>query len=190
MTGSFDENATDSFLASVETELTLSSDTATKNFYAGILATVFVRYFELSIKRALKDCSLKSHSTNLNGNIRLRDLKKKHIPNICPSCARRFETEVDALEEEKIKSMKISVKSQYGVIVTRRHEFLHGENSHATLEEIKQAYQSSKLVIECLRKVTAQHAYACISKPEQAQKRPLIFLFYRKLWVRIFKKPN
>jgi hypothetical protein len=82
----------------------------------------------------------------------LKDIRKDHIPKFGEKYQRRFDSILDRIEKEKLRSGDGSVKSSYGNILTWRHSFVHGGiiPINATYEEAKRSYDLGKEIMHCL----------------------------------------
>lgn len=141
------------------------ADPFIKQRYIGFVATSAVTAFELAIKDILLDFSYRKNKVfgafvediydNLNGRIRLGELKDTHVKRFGNKYRKRFDKELEKTEKERLRSASRSVKSSYGNIITWRHSFVHEGiiAQNASYEEAVRAFEDGKEIIHVLYKV-------------------------------------
>jgi hypothetical protein len=146
----------------LDTSAQTAADPLSKNKFVGFLSVTAVTFFEEAFKDILHDFARRKHPVfgahvkaqyeKLNGRISLKDIRKDHIPKFGEKYQRRFDSILDRIEKEKLRSGDGSVKSSYGNILTWRHSFVHGGiiPINATYEEAKRSYDLGKEIMHCL----------------------------------------
>ncbi|MFN3235407.1 MAG: HEPN domain-containing protein [Gammaproteobacteria bacterium] len=155
-------NLADDYLNHVNNVITALPDDFIKSRYLGFLAISAVTAYELAIKdifyrfsdqkhRALGELA-RSKFEKLNGQIRLKDLRDRHIKSFGQKYCTRFIRELDKVEQSALASRNGSVKSSYGNLVMWRHNFVHqGEwPNTATYGDLTSAYDHGKELIRCI----------------------------------------
>lgn len=89
----------------------------------------------------------RSHFERINGKIKLNSLKDEHIASFGIKYLSRFNRDLDAKDTASISAGLGSIKSQYGNLITCRHNFVHQGSPTLTLNEIISSYQIGKEVI-------------------------------------------
>ncbi|WP_374632876.1 HEPN domain-containing protein [Ferrovibrio sp.] len=130
--------------------------------YAGFVAVVGVTVYELAIKEIFCEFASKKHKTfgefatvhfsRLNGRIKMQDLRGEHIKRFGLKYKDRFNKLVEAKDKAILLTGAKPATSCYDNMITWRHEFAHGGRppTNATFEEVCEAYEQGKVVIECL----------------------------------------
>jgi hypothetical protein len=140
------------------------ADPGLRSQYVGFASVVAVTVFELAIKEILIDFAqnkhkifgafVEGHFERLNGRIKLKDLRSEHIPRFGDKYVKKFDALLDAEEQRILLSLRRSMKSSYGNLITWRHEFAHQGRvpMNATYAEVCDSYSLGKVLINCLSK--------------------------------------
>lgn len=128
--------------------------------YAGFAAISAVTVYELAIKEIfIQFARAKSTSfgnfaekvfSRINGRIMLDSLTGEHIRRFGEKYEKRFKKRLNALEGVNLAAHGTSIKSQYGSLITCRHDFVHEMTIQMTFTEVATAYETGKQVIHCL----------------------------------------
>lgn len=152
----------DDYLHHVDSVITALPDDFIRSRYLGFLAISAVTAYELAIKdiiyrfadqkhRALGELA-RSRFDRLNGQIKLTDLRKRHIASFGQKYCDRFDKQLETTEKAALLARTGSVKTSYGNLITWRHNFVHeGEwPNTATYGDLRTAYDHGKELIRCL----------------------------------------
>ncbi|QGX99932.1 hypothetical protein EI983_17320 [Roseovarius faecimaris] len=155
-------NLADDYLEHVDGVITGLPDDFIRSRYLGFLAISAVTAYELAIKdiiyrfsdqkhRALGELA-RSRFERLNGQIKLSDIRKRHIFSFGKKYCDRFDRELKSAEEAALSSRQGSVKSSYGNLIIWRHNFVHEGvwPNTATYGDLKTAYEHGKELIRCI----------------------------------------
>ena len=152
--------ATDNLLIHLSTMIGTISDPAIQADYAGFLSVSGVTVFELAIKDIFIEFALKknkvfgtfidSHFEKINGRIKLDDLKKSHIKQFGEKYLKKFNKKLQEEEKRFFSTSSISIISDYGNLITCRHDYVHKGSPTLTIGEVIRSYQNGKEVIHCL----------------------------------------
>ena len=161
---SFEERfiAADEYLNHVDSIITAMPDDFIRSRYLGFLAISAVTAYELAFKdivfrfsdkkhRALGDLA-RSRFERLNGQIKINDIRKRHIVSFGQKYCDRFDRELDLAEGAALAARAGSVKSSYGNLITWRHNFVHQGvwPNTATYRDLRIAYDHGKELIRCV----------------------------------------
>jgi len=152
--------ATDNLIAHLTPIVTVIPDAATKSNYAGFLSVSAVTVFELAIKDIFIEFAnqkhlvfggfIEKHFANLNGRIKLDDLKGQHIKSFGTKYLDKFEIKLRAREEAIFLATRKNLRSDYSNIILCRHKYVHAGYPTLTFEEVLSNYQTGKDVIYSL----------------------------------------
>lgn len=152
----------DSFLAHIDPMMGGMADDMVRSRYLGFLAVAAVTAYELALKDIFYRFSDQKHSVlgqlarskfdRLNGQIKLADVKDRHIACFGKKYVERFSRELDIEERLALTAKEGSIKSSYGNIVIWRHNFVHEGTwpNTATYGDLRKAYQHGKRLIRCV----------------------------------------
>lgn len=152
----------DDYLNHIDAIIVGLPDDFIRSRYLGFLAVSAVTAYELAIKdiiyrfsdekhRALGELA-RSKFERLNGQIKLVDLRKRHIASFGQKYCDRFDREIKSAERAALSAHAGSVKSSYGNLITWRHNFVHEGTwpNTATYGDLKTAYDHGKELIRCI----------------------------------------
>jgi hypothetical protein len=151
----------DSFLTHMDPIMGGIGDDFIRSRYSGFLAVAAVTAYELALKDIIYAFADKKHKAlgelarskfdRLNGQIKLGDVKDRHIACFGPRYAEQFAKEVAKEEAAALAAKEGSIKSSYGNIVTWRHSFVHEGTwpNTVTYSDLRKAYEHGKRVIRC-----------------------------------------
>lgn len=152
----------DDYLTHVDAVITNLPDDFIRSRYLGFLAISAVTAYELAIKdiiyrfsdqkhRALGELA-RSRFDRLNGQIKLSDLRKRHIVSFGQKYRDRFNRELKGAEDASFAARTGSVESSYGNLITWRHSFVHEGTwpNTATYGDLRTAYDHGKELIRCI----------------------------------------
>lgn len=150
----------DNLVAHLTTIIPTIVDPAILSSYAGFLSVSSVTVYELAIKDIFSAFAyakkrafgnfVDSHFERINGRIKLSNLKDEHIASFGAKYLTRFKKDLDAKDAASIAAGLGSIKSQYGNLITCRHNFVHQGSPTLTINEIITSYQNGKEVIHSL----------------------------------------
>lgn len=161
---SFEDRFTlaDDYLTHVDGVILGLPDDFIRSRYLGFLAISAVTAYELAIKdiiyrfsdqkhRALGELA-RSRFDRLNGQIKLSDLRKRHIVSFGQKYCDRFDRELQSVERASQAARTGSVRSSYGNLITWRHNFVHEGvwPNTATYGDLRSAYDHGKELIRCI----------------------------------------
>ncbi len=152
----------DDYLTHVDAVISSLPDDFIRSRYLGFLAISAVTAYELAIKDIVYRFSDQKHRAlgqlarskfdRLNGQIKLSDLRKRHIVCFGQKYCNRFDRELKSSEDASLAARTGSVKSSYGNLITWRHNFVHEGvwPNTATYGDLRSAYDHGKELIRCL----------------------------------------
>ena len=152
----------DEYLDHVDTMMASIDDEFIKTRYFGFVAVSAVTAYELAIKDIIYTfCDLKhralgqlarSRFEKLNGQIKIADIRDRHVSCFGSKYKKRFIKELEMAEAEALEGRTGSIKSSYGNLIVWRHNFVHeGEwPSTATYTDIRRSYMHGKSLIRCI----------------------------------------
>lgn len=155
----------DDLIQHLDTVLVSGIDPFIASRYTGFLAVSSVTVLELSMKAIFTDfavavnpilanfCAL--HFKKINGRIAIDQIKGEYLPRFGTSYANKFAQELTALDLQLFPSLRKSIVTDYGNLVTWRNKFAHSGKIPAdpTYAEVKGAFSSGKEVMRCLHDV-------------------------------------
>jgi hypothetical protein len=130
--------------------------------YTGFVAVAAVTVYELAAKEILCSFGEKKHAVlgnftrayfdQINGRIKYRILHERYVASFGNKYVLRFKREIARCEKETLLIKKKSILTSYDNIITWRHQFAHEGQvpTNATYKEAVDAYQTGKVVIDCL----------------------------------------
>ncbi len=152
--------ATDNLIAHLNPLVNAITDTAIKSNYAGFLAVNAVTVYELAIKDIFFDFAQKKnivfgsfiekHFSNINGRIKIDDLKGQHIKPFGIKYLDKFEAKLKIREKKIFDESRNNVRSNYSNLIICRHKYVHGGSPTLTFQEVLDSYQIGKDVIHSL----------------------------------------
>lgn len=152
--------STDNIIAHLNPFVNTISDTAIKASYAGFLSVSAVTVYELAIKDIFIEFAQKKnnvfgafvekHFSNLNGRIKLQDLKGQHIQLFGNKYLTKFEKKLQAREQVIFTTLRKNVRTDYTNLIICRHKFVHGGSPTLTFQEVLDSYNIGKDVIHSL----------------------------------------
>lgn len=129
--------------------------------YAGFAAVSAVSNFEQSTKEAFREFAgnrdpdfeyfVQSVFDSFNAQLKLQQLKEKHLARFGATRVQRFDELLDRCERRALKWARVSLKSAYGNLIVWRHACAHsGYLDSATLPEVAKAARAGEVVIGAL----------------------------------------
>lgn len=153
-------STTDNLIAHLSPIVTGITDSAIISNYAGFLSVSAVTVFELAIRDIFTEFAAKKnivfgnfvekHFANINGRIKLDDLKGNHIKLFGTRYLDKFEKKLVRREVIVFTSTRKNVRSDYSNLIMCRHKYVHGGNPTLTFQEVLDNYQTGKEVIHSL----------------------------------------
>lgn len=135
-------------------------DNRLKANYAGFLSVSAVTVYELAIKDIFIEFAhkknmvfgkfIENHFFNINGRIKLSDLKGLHIQTFGDKYLKKFEQKLIAREKAILTAMGKNVRSDYSNLVICRHKYVHAGNPTLTFQEVLNSYETGKEIIHSL----------------------------------------
>lgn len=132
-----------------------------KSRFIGYVAVSAVTAFEVNVRNKVVDFSSKKHPTfgvfsskmfeKTNARIKLSMLRDDFLSKFGDKYLKRFNSHLDKIEAESLRTIRKSVKSSYGNLVLWRHDFVHEGKlpQYADYDEARLSYDLGKRVIEC-----------------------------------------
>ena len=152
--------ATDNLIIHLKTAIGTITDPAIQANYAGFLSVSSVTVYELAIKDIFFEFASKKNKVfgafvekrfrQLNGRIKISDLKGEHIKPFGDKYLKKFENILQAKESHFFSTLKISIPTDYGNLITCRHKYVHGGYPTLTMNEVINCYNSGKEILHCL----------------------------------------
>jgi RiboL-PSP-HEPN len=152
----------DDYLSHVDVMMASIADDFIKTRYLGFVTVSAVTAFELAIKdivfrfsdekhRALGELA-RSKFDRLNGQIKLSDIRDKHISCFGKKYSIKFDKQLALEEADALKNRQGSIKSSYGNLIIWRHKFVHEGvwPGTATYGDIRRSYEHGKRLIRCI----------------------------------------
>lgn len=95
---------------------------------------------------------VQAHFERINGKIKITAIKDDYIRKFGIKYLTRFVKLLDAKEKEILLQRRVSISASYTNLIGWRNEFAHEGRppSNATLEEVCNAYDLGKEVINCI----------------------------------------
>ena len=152
--------ATDNLIAHLNTFVGTIADPIIQANYAGFLSVSSVTVYELAIKDIFNEFALKknkvfgtfitTHFSKINSRVRISELRGTQIKLFGEKYLKKFDKILNTKENSLITSSKISITTDYGNLITCRHEFVHNGAPTLTINEVINCYKNGKEVIHCL----------------------------------------
>jgi len=152
--------STDNLIAHLNPLVNTLSDAAIKANYAGFLSVSAVTVFELAIKDIFIEFAQKKnivfgsfiekHFSNINGRIKITDLKGQHIPPFGAKYLNQFEKKLQKRERIIFSNLRRDLRTEYTNLIICRHKFVHGGSPTLTFQEVLDSYENGKDVIHAL----------------------------------------
>lgn len=145
--------------------LPLVNDPLLKAKYVGFVSVAAVTVYELAIKSIFLDFSKNENKTlncfaekyfeRINGRIKIKAIQEDYLTKFGDSYLNSFNQEIEVSKTKFLKANKRDFQAAYKNLIEWRHQFAHQGtiNTTATFEEVVQAYEDGKFVIECLAKI-------------------------------------
>lgn len=152
----------DDYITHIDPVIVTITDPFILSRYTGFLSISAVTVYELAIKTIFIDFAKKKHNVfgaftyshfyRINGQIKLKALREKHIVSFGDKYVKQFNKALEKAEADVLSSEGVSVKNCYNNIIQWRHDFVHQGNtpSTATYDEAKKSYYAGKYLIDCL----------------------------------------
>lgn len=130
--------------------------------YVGFYAVAAATVMELAVKEIVIQYAFRHHRLfgeycrfkyeRINGRVNYDDICNEHLKSFGDMRVKRFKRILRFVDYWTLKHRGYSAKSAYKNLFTCRHKFAHeGKLSdQITYSEIKQSYDSGKLVMACL----------------------------------------
>lgn len=143
-------------------------DPIVKSRYAGFYAVTSAAVLELALKEIVIAFAESNHRLfgeyvaakyeRINGRIGLDDCHKEHLKPFGDQFRRAFKSRLAGVERHFLRSRGVSIKTSYENLLTCRHAFAHegAVPATATYEEVKQGFESGKVVMQCLSRTLNQ----------------------------------
>jgi hypothetical protein len=133
--------------------------------YAGFYAVASAAVLELALKEIIITFAQNTNPLfgeyiadryeQINGRIKLANIKGEHLKPFGEKYLKRFERLVDRVNSLCMRQQKPPIITSYGNLLLCRHKFAHEGviPSYITYEEVKQGFESGKMIMQCLAKV-------------------------------------
>lgn len=152
---------TDNLITQLSPIIAGVADPLVRASYAGFLSVSAITVYELAIKDIFIDFAdkkhgvfgtvIENHFSRINGQIKISELRGKHISLFGGKYLKRFDKEFKRKENASLAGTpSISLTAQYSNLIICRHQFVHGGAPTLTANEVMDAYNYGKEVIHCL----------------------------------------
>lgn len=147
--------------------LLVGIDPLLKSRYTGFYAVTCAAILELALKEIVVHFAqtnnqlfgdyVASKYERINGRISLDDCHKEHLKPFGDRFRKAFKSRLIGVERHFLAKQGISIKYSYENLLTCRHTFAHEGKvpATATYEEVKQGFESGKVVMLCLSRTLA-----------------------------------
>jgi hypothetical protein len=135
------------------------SDEQLKSKYAGFLSASAVTVYELAIKDIFIEFAEKKNKTfgifiekyfrRINGQILINDIKN-YVGKFGEKYLTKFNNKLEERKNQLLGTYHNDVQAVYGNLITCRHKFIHTSDHTMTFNEVVQAYQIGKEIINVL----------------------------------------
>lgn len=152
--------STDGLVNHLQTVVFNITDESLKSKYAGFLSVNAVTVYELAIKDIFKDFSnkknsvfgtfIEKHFAQINGRIKLNDLKDQHIKSFGVKYLDKFLKKLTTRERIILSSSGKDVRSCYSNLIICRHTYVHEGSPTLSFNEVVDNYNIGKNVIHSL----------------------------------------
>lgn len=141
------------------------NDPMLKAKYVGFVSVAAVTVYELAIKsiflefskneNKVLNCFTEKYFERINGRIKIKIIQDDYLTKFGDIYLNSFNQEIENSKTNFLKLNKRDFQAAYKNLIEWRHQFAHqgAINTTATFEEVVQAYEDGKSVIECLAKV-------------------------------------
>lgn len=153
-------NSTDILVSHLTPIICNLTDETIKSKYIGFLAVSAVTVYELSIKDIFIEFSKKKnpvfgffinkHFNQINGRIKLDDLKNQYLKSFGEKYLNNFEKKLKIREKSILTNLRKDVRSSYSNLIICRHKYVHGDEITLTFNEVVDNYNVGKEVIHSL----------------------------------------
>lgn len=138
------------------------NDPLLKAKYIGFVSIAAVTVYELAIKsiflefskneNKVLNCFTEKYFKRINGRIKINVIHDDYLTKFGDNYLVSFKQEVEKTRINFLKTHKRDFLAAYQNLIEWRHQFAHqgAINTTATFEEVTQAYEDGKSVIECL----------------------------------------
>lgn len=151
---------TDDLIAHLSPLVSSITDAALVSKYVGFLSVNAVTVYELAIKDIFKEFSAKKnpvfgnfiekHFYQINGKIKIQDLKSQHISSFGDKYLKKFEKKLKVRENIVLTNFGKDVRSSYSNLIICRHKYVHAGVTTLTFTEVIENYNFGKEVIHSL----------------------------------------
>jgi hypothetical protein len=133
--------------------------------YVGFVAVSAVTVYELALKEIFIEFAekkhvvfgtyTKNHFDKINGRIRNNQIKDDYIKKFGEKYLRRYNKKVKEIDNQILRTQRISLVSSYENLITWRNEFAHEGHipSNVTFNDVVNSYHLGKELIRCVSEV-------------------------------------
>ena len=155
----------DEVIKHLSTILPLVNDPILKAKYVGFVSIAAVTVYELAIKsiflefskkeNKVLNCFTEKYFEKINGRIKINAIQDDYLTKFGDTYLILFKKEVELAKNNFLRAHRRDFLAAYQNLIGWRHQFAHqgAINTTATFEEVAQAYEDGKSVIECLANV-------------------------------------
>jgi hypothetical protein len=152
----------DAVIGHLATVVAGTADPILQGQYAGFGAVSAVTVYELAIATIFADFAAKKHKVfghftasyfdRINGRIRLQNIRNDYVERFGAQYRKKFVARLAREERRTQKTSGVSMIQSYENIITWRNEFAHEGRAptNATFQNVADAYDLGKRVLECL----------------------------------------
>jgi hypothetical protein len=151
--------STDDLMNHLNTFVPTLPDEQLKSKYAGFLSASAVTVYELAIKDIFIEFAEKknktfgffveNHFSRINGRILIDDIKN-YVGKFGGNYLTKFKTKLEKKKNELLVTYRNDIQAVYSNLITCRHKFIHTSAHTMTFNEVVQAYQIGKEIINVL----------------------------------------
>lgn len=152
--------ATDTLLTHLNPVVGAITDTGIKANYAGFLSVSAVTVYELAIKEIFIDFAIRKNAvfggyiqsrfSQINGRIKLANLKDEHIKPFGQKYLDKFEKKLKVREAALLAGLGKNLRSSYSNLILCRHNYVHEGAPTLSYQEVVDNYNCGKEVIHSL----------------------------------------
>lgn len=155
----------DAVIEHLNTILPSVSDPILKAKYVGFVSIASVTVYELAIKtiflefskneNKVLNCFTEKYFEKINGRIKIDVIQNDYLTKFGDNYLISFNKEIELAKIDFLRTHRRDFLAAYKNLIGWRHQFAHqgAINTTATFEEVAQAYEDGKSVIECLANV-------------------------------------
>ena len=155
-------NSADDIIRNLRADIVNINDAYISSRYVGFVAVAAVSVYEMALKQIFIEFAERKHRTfgvftstkfnRINGKIKNEVVRKEYIKNFGDKYLRRFDNNIEAINQGTLALYNKQVKNSYSNVITTRNGFAHGNQNanNSTFNEIVLDYEVGKEYIRCV----------------------------------------